>query len=613
MNDVTPTGLRGASLDLQSHLSDLEKNGLLIRVDRPIDKDTELHPLVRWQFQGGLKEDQRRAFLFTNVVDSTGRRYDIPVTIGALAASAHIYAIGMGVPVDEIGNVWMRAIEHPIAPVSVEKPACQQVVITGSELGAPDGGMKRLPVPISTPGYDSAPYLTATLCITKDPETGIPNMGTYRAALKATDRLGVRMAARVGGAGGYVHWQKYRKMKKPMPIAIVIGCAPVVMFTGPQKLPIDLDEMAVAGGLAGAPIRVAKGVSVDLDVPADAEIVIEGLIDPALLEPEGPFGESHGHVALEDFNMSMQITAITHKHSPVYVSILSEVTPSESSVMKRVAYEPRFLSHLRNELSIKGVRRVVMHEPLTNLRKVIFVQFSHGTARTEVWRAMHSAANLLADCGKYVIGVSEDIEPENTNAVFWSLAYRANPIEDVHITPHRSAGHGPKSGHHGEESTLLIDATLKEMAPPLALPKREFMERALAIWHELGLPAITPQSPWHGYSLGDWDPAWDVYAARALAEQWEETGKETFARRRAGLTPETPVRNVPPETMSHDKQLERMEEATDTVPLTQKTPEKPVQRNESRSQTVAGQQGQERQKALPDRAGQKLGDNPPSE
>jgi UbiD family decarboxylase len=207
MNDVTPTGLRGASLDLQSHLSELEKNGLLIRVDRPIDKDTELHPLVRWQFQGGLKEDQRRAFLFTNVVDSTGRRYDIPVTIGALAASAHIYAIGMGVPVDEIGNVWMRAIEHPIAPVSVEKPACQQVVITGSELGAPDGGMKRLPVPISTPGYDSAPYLTATLCITKDPETGIPNMGTYRAALKATDRLGVRMAARVGGAGGYVHWE----------------------------------------------------------------------------------------------------------------------------------------------------------------------------------------------------------------------------------------------------------------------------------------------------------------------------------------------------------------------------------------------------------------------
>src|SRR5208282_5364886 len=136
-----------------------------------------------------------------------------------------------------------------------------------------------------------------------------------------TDRLGVRMAARIGGAGGYLHWQKYRKLKRPMPIAIVVGCAPIVVFTGPQKLAIDQDEMAVAGGLAGAPIRVVKAATVDLDVPADAEIVIEGLIDPELLEPEGPFGESHGHIALEDYNMSMQVTAITSKRKPVYVSV----------------------------------------------------------------------------------------------------------------------------------------------------------------------------------------------------------------------------------------------------------------------------------------------------
>src|ERR1700676_4298889 len=234
------------------------------------------------------------------------------------------------------------------------------------------------------------------------------------------------------------------------------------MFTGPMKLALDLDEMAVAGGLAGAPIRTAKCVTVDLDVPADAEIVVEGLIDPELLEPEGPFGESHGHVALEDFNMSMQVTAITHKRAPVFASILSEVTPSESSVMKRVAYEPRYLAHLRDTLAIKGVRRVVMHEPLSNLRKIIFVQFAPGVPRTEIWRALHGAATLQADIGKYVIAVSEDIDPENLDAVFLSLAYRANPIEDVHIAPYRSPGHGPKSEGHGEESTMLIDATQKE-------------------------------------------------------------------------------------------------------------------------------------------------------
>src|ERR1700683_2189378 len=381
----TKTKSAGTQLDFQEHLARLETAGLLRRIDRAINKDTELHPLVRWQFQGGFAEDERRAFLFTNVVDSEGRRYDIPVAIGALAASARIYAAGMGRPVDEIGDAWMHAIANPIAPIEVTSAPCQEVIIKGDELRRPNGGLKSLPVPISTPGYDAAPYLTATLCITADPETGVRNMGTYRAQLKATDRLGVRMAARIGGAGGYLHWQKYRKLKKPMPIAIVIGAAPVVVFTGPQKLPIDCDEMAVAGALAGAPIRVVKAVSVDLDVPADAEIVVGGLIDPELLEPEGPFGESHGHVALEDFNMSMHVTAITHKRAAVFTSVLSEVTPSESSVMKRVAYEPRYLAHLRDTLAIKGVRRVGMHEPMTNLRKVLFVQFAPGVQRHEAW------------------------------------------------------------------------------------------------------------------------------------------------------------------------------------------------------------------------------------
>ena len=138
-------------------------------------------------------------------------------------------------------------------------------------------------------------------------------------------------------------------------------------------------------------------------MPADSEIVIEGLIDPELLEPEGPFGESHGYVALEDFNMSMQVTAITHKKKPVFVSIISQVTPSESSVIKKVAYEPMFLSHLRDQLSIKGIRNVSLLEPLANVRPVIFLQFAPGAARTEVWRGLHGASTFRADCGKIVI------------------------------------------------------------------------------------------------------------------------------------------------------------------------------------------------------------------
>jgi 4-hydroxy-3-polyprenylbenzoate decarboxylase len=416
------------------------------------------------------------------------------------------------------------------------------VVITGDALK--EKGMSILPVPVSTPGFDAAPYLTATLCVTRDPESGVQNMGTYRAALKAENRLGVRMASRLSGAGGYLHWEKYRAKGEQMPCAIVLGCAPAVLFTGPQKLQIDQDEMAVAGGLLGAPVNVVRCKTIDLLVPADAEIVIEGLIDTDALEPEGPFGESHGHIALEDYNMSMHVTAITMKKKPVFVSIISQVTPSESSVTKKVAYEPLFLAHLRDHLGVKGIQRVVMHEALTNVRPVIFLNFAPGTPKTEIWRGLFGAATLQAQCGKIVIALGEDIDASNADAVFWSLAYRTNLNEDLHVAPNRAVGHGPKSGPRAGDATLLIDATPKHPMPPFALPAREFMERAKMIWDELGLPQLNPQPPWYGYSLGDWDANWDRWAKLAVDGKWEEMGRETFAARRAGIIPETPVRSV---------------------------------------------------------------------
>ena len=533
---------QNAPSDLQEHLARLTERGLVTVIGKPINKDTELHPLARWQFQGGLRDEERRAFLFTNVVGAKGEKYDIPVLVGGLAASPEIYAAGLGVPVGDIGKVWVKAMAEPVQPVLVNDGPCQQIVETGDDLKR--SGLASLPVPISTPGFDSAPYLTATLCVTKDPDSSIQNMGTYRAALKANDRLGVRMASRLSGAGGYLHWQKYKKLKREMPCAIVVGCAPAVLFTGPQKLAIDVDEMAVAGGLMGAPVRTVRCKTVNLVVPADSEIVIEGLIDTDLLEPEGPFGESHGHVALEDFNMSMRVTAITRKRKPVFLSIVSQVTPSESSVLKKVAYEPMFLEHLRHVLGIRGVTRVVMHEPLTNLRKVIFVQFARGTPRTEVWRGMQGAASLQAQCGKLVIAVSDDIDPENANAIFWSMAYRSDFNTDVLTMPYRSAGHGPKSGRAAEEGTLMIDATLKSVMPPLALPAEEYMRRAHKLWQELDLPRITPQSPWHGYELGDWAPEWTAFAQAAVRGDWRASGENTFARRHGNLKPETPVRGV---------------------------------------------------------------------
>jgi UbiD family decarboxylase len=531
--------------DLHEHLEALRQKGLLITIDRPIDKDAELHPLVRWQFVGGIDESDRKAFLFTNVVDGRGRTFRFPVVVGALAANRAVYSVGMGVPVEEIPARWEQAIAHPIPPTLVSDAVCQEVVIEGAALQGEGNGLDCLPIPISTPGFDSAPTLTATNVITRDPESGIQNHGTYRAALKSSDRLVVRMATRVGGAGGYRHYVKHRKRgDKTMPCAIVLGAPPCVAFVAPQKLPIDVDEIGVAGGLAGSPINVVRGRTVDLLVPAEAEFVIEGLLDTEYLEPEGPFGESHGHIALEEFNIPLKVTAITHRRDAVVASYISQVTPSESSAIKRVAYEPMFLAHLRETLGIRGVIRVTLHERLTALRRVVLVTVEKDTPRTEIWRALQGAASFRADCGKICIALDRDIDPENSDAIFWALAFRMNPAKDLQVIGHRSPGHGPEreSESAEEDATLLMDATMKEQLPPLALPRREYMERARKVWEELGLPALRPQSPWFSDPLGDWLPQWEDSAKRAVAGCYLDNGLISEQLRRSGLKPETRFR-----------------------------------------------------------------------
>ena len=241
--------------------------------------------------------------------------------------------------------------------------------------------------------------------------------------------------------------------------------------------------------------------------------------------------------------MPMRITAITRRRDPVIPSYISQVAPSESSVIKRVAYEPLFLAHLRDGLGVRGVMRVSLHEKLTGLLRVTIVTVAKGAPRTEIWRALYGAASFKADCGKICIAVNDDIDPDNVDALLWAIAYRANPVVDVQALPHRGQGHGPKREHDQEEdSSLLIDATMKDDMPPLALPKQEYMERAKALWDELGLPKLRPQAPWFGYSLGDWLPQWDAAAQRAATGRYLENGRISERQRRKGIKPETKFR-----------------------------------------------------------------------
>ena len=330
MSPYRPHGDRGGRCyaDLHEHVAALADAGLLHVVSEPVDKDTEIHPLVRWQYRGGIAEAQRKAFLFTAPTDGKGRQYKGAVLVAGLAGNQAIYRIGFARDLSGIGAAWRQAIAAPVAPRVVDDAVCHEIVITGDALDREGGGLDALPVPISTPGWDNAPYLSGGHYITRDPETGVQNVGTYRGQIKARRRLGMNASVDFR-QGIYQHWLKYKARGEPMPACVVVGCPPLISYAAGYKIPDALDEIAVAGALAGGPINVTRAKTVDLLVPAEAEFVIEGLISTEALEPEGPFGESHGHVNLQEYNAFMDVTAITHRRHPILTSIISQVAPSE--------------------------------------------------------------------------------------------------------------------------------------------------------------------------------------------------------------------------------------------------------------------------------------------
>ena len=331
-----------------------------------------------------------------------------------------------------------------------------------------------------------------------------------------------------------------------MPAAVVLGAPPCVTFTSTQKLPERLDELEVAGGLVGSPLNVVKAKTVDLLVPAEAEVVVEGYIRTDILEPEAPFGESHGHVNLQEYNAFMEVTAITRRKDAVLTSIISQVTPSESSLIKRVSLEPLLTESLRENHGLSCVKAVRMHEPLTNIRKVVMIHLEKGTPRVEVWRALYAMATQHRAIGKFIIATDDDdINIDNADSVLWAMSYRCNPALDVEILKHRDQGHGPRSlRNDGEDASILFDATLKEPFPPISLPKKEYMENAKAIWEELKLPSLTPQIPWYGYSLGEWDESQQEMADRAVASEYWTTGEIIANQRRSDVEMNTEVRRV---------------------------------------------------------------------
>jgi 4-hydroxy-3-polyprenylbenzoate decarboxylase len=212
--------------DIREYLAELDRRELLIHVKRLMNKDTEVMPLVRWQFRG-LDQSQRKGWLFENLTDSRGRKFDGSVAVGIGGASPQVYAAAMGLESPKgVGAKWLSAMTNPIEPVEVarDRAPVKEVVINGSDI-VKSGGIDQFPVTVTNPGTDVSAYFSAPIWITRDPKTGVYNAGTYRVMVKAADRAGVMMLT---GQKSRLHWEKARALGRPLEAVLCLSVVPAI-------------------------------------------------------------------------------------------------------------------------------------------------------------------------------------------------------------------------------------------------------------------------------------------------------------------------------------------------------------------------------------------------
>ncbi len=516
--------------DFRQYLTELERVGKLRRISERVDKDRELNPLVKWQYRG-LEESERFGFLFEQVVDRNGRLYGGRVASSVIAPNRRVYALALGCPLEEVHSRWTQAFSHLIPPRRVSTGPVKEEIHKGKSLLEHDG-LKEFPIPFATNGWEAFPRITAAAFFTRDPDTRAINVGMYNSIVLGSLRANARTSRHLRH-----HWNKCRKKGIPLQVAAVIGAVPVVSFVAATNIPHGVYELEVAGGLIGEPLEVVPCETVDLEIPATAEIVIEGEIPTDMMDRDGPSGENRGHVMPGGLVHAFEIKCITHRRNPIWHDIICQFPPSESSVMRSVNCEGQVLAILRAH-GIPYVKDVAFHH-CGSAKHLCVIRFQDsGKDRThgKVWHALFTVMSADAGWPKIIIAVDEDIDPWDLESVFWAVINRHQPHRDIQIVQRRSAGLDesvaprdlasaersyPTSLTSPEEaSIMLVDATRKWANPPISLPRRDYMERARDLWGKLGLPPLKPQEPWYGVSLGYWPD--EVAHLVELSEQGRE-------------------------------------------------------------------------------------------
>jgi 4-hydroxy-3-polyprenylbenzoate decarboxylase len=481
--------------DLREFIALLDKRGQLRRISAPVTRELEITEIADRLVKG--PEAQNHALLFERV-----EGFSIPLLINTFGTEARM-AWALGVErLDELGERVRQLLDLRMpgslleklrkglellevartGPKVVRSGPCQEVVETANP------SLAEIPALRCWPG-DAGHYITFPLVLSRDPVTGFRNVGTYRLQVFDDKTLGMHWQTHKGGAE---HEREARRVgRERMPVAVALGADPATMYTGTAPLPPGLDEIMLAGWLRGQGVELVRCRTIDLEVPAHAEIVLEGYVDPAESRVEGPFGDHTGYYSLAHPYPVFHLTALTHRRNPIYPTIIVGRPPMEDYWLGK-ATERLFLPIIRMMLPEIVDMNMPAEGVFHNLVIVSVKKRYPGQTRKVMYGLWGLGLLMLA---KHVVVVDEWVNVHDLSEVAWRVTNTIDPARDLVVVEGPSDDLDHAALRHRYGGKLGIDATEKrgpldavqQAWPDEIRMSEEIRQRVTRRWRDYGL------------------------------------------------------------------------------------------------------------------------------
>jgi 2,5-furandicarboxylate decarboxylase 1 len=417
----------------------LQSTGRLAAINNKVSLQFELAGIAK-------KLDGKKATYFTQVED-----YEIPVVSG-ICSTRQDFADALEVDQYEVITKFTEAVASPLPCELVENsqaPVKENIIVDDIDL------MRMLPIPVHHE-KDSGRYITAGLFIVRDPVTRKQNVSIHRLQISGKDKLGALILPR----HTFHLYKQAEEAGRPLECAIAIGVDPVTMLASQASTPFGVDELEIAGALRGNPMKVVRCETVDIDVPASAEIVLEGVILPHVREPEGPFGEFPKYYGPRSDKEVVQITAVTHRDNPIFYTIVP------------ASYEHLLLGGIPREASLfQSIRQTVPTVKAVHMSPggtcryhavVSIKKRNEGEGKNAIFAALANSFDI-----KHVVVVDEEVDIFNMEEVEWAIATRFQADKDLIVIHGAQGSKLDPSTTNGVSSKIGFDCTCPLESEPM--------------------------------------------------------------------------------------------------------------------------------------------------